>query len=150
MLTAVPPSDCMQAREAVSARLDGELSELETLRLEAHLSTCAACRAFAADAAGLARTLRGATLEAAPAELFVPRRRRVAMPFAAAAATLVIAAATGSSFFLGELLGGRDAGTGNGTRTAAATVAAPTDPIVLAMLRGQDRPQPQTGRVIAL
>jgi predicted anti-sigma-YlaC factor YlaD len=147
MLTQVPPTDCMQAREAVSARLDGELSELETQRLEGHLGGCPSCREFAAEAAGLARMLRGAALEAAPTELFAPRRRRVGMPLAAAAATLLIAAATGSSFFLGQLVGGRGA---TGARVATGTVSSPTDPILVAMLRAQGRPQLQTGRVIAL
>jgi len=148
MLTSLPPTDCIQAREAVSARLDGELPELDTLRLDAHLSSCAACRAFAAESTALTGRLRHAVLEPAPAELFVPHRRRVGVPFAAAAATLVVAAATGSSFFLGELVGGR--GTSGGLRSSTGLVSSPTDPALLAMLHTARLPRPQTGRVIAL
>ena len=57
MLTSLPPTDCMRAREAVSARLDGELSELDALRLDAHLSACATCTAFAVDATAVATRL---------------------------------------------------------------------------------------------
>jgi predicted anti-sigma-YlaC factor YlaD len=154
MLTSVPNSDCMRAREAVSLRLDGELDELETARLSQHLRDCADCRAFAAASGAVTRQLRAATLEPAPAGLFLPsRRRRVPTPFAAAAASLVIAAATGSSFLLGQVLGSRSGG-GAATATAATTVTAASavraDPGLLAMLRSLKANRPTTGRVIAL
>ena len=40
MLSQVPPNDCLRARESISARLDGELSELGVARLAAHLRGC--------------------------------------------------------------------------------------------------------------
>jgi predicted anti-sigma-YlaC factor YlaD len=49
---------CGFYREAYSAHLDGAASELETKALDAHLSGCPCCRAWAAEAArvtGLAR-----------------------------------------------------------------------------------------------
>ena len=71
------------------------------VRLELHLADCAACSAFAAEVAGVAEELRAASLEPAPAGLFVAhRRRRIAAPVAAAAATLVIAVAAGASCVL--------------------------------------------------
>ena len=36
--------NCEQALEAISARLDGALSEEENRELEAHLASCASCR----------------------------------------------------------------------------------------------------------
>jgi predicted anti-sigma-YlaC factor YlaD len=147
MLTSVPDSTCVRAREAVSARLDGELSELDGYRLDQHLQGCAACRAFAAGVTAAALELRTAEPVPAPERLFVPHRRRVAAPFAAAAATLLIAAATGASFLVGHLLGARA-----GHSPAIATTAGPTtglDPGLVAMLRDQGS-RSQTGRVIAL
>jgi predicted anti-sigma-YlaC factor YlaD len=55
--------DCTTAREALSARLDGELSPVMGAALDEHLSGCAACTA--ADGA-LARVTRGARLQVAP------------------------------------------------------------------------------------
>jgi predicted anti-sigma-YlaC factor YlaD len=145
----------VRAREAVSARLDGELNELEGARLDQHLRECEACRAFASGAGVVARQLRTADLEPAPAGLFVPQRpaavrRRIAAPFAAAAAALIVAAATGSSFLVGQLLGAR-AGHGPAAATTASVRTTGVDPGMVAMLgEGRGGGRPQTGRVIAL
>ena len=40
-------TDCVLARESVSADLDGELSELDLRRLQTHLRVCADCSAWA-------------------------------------------------------------------------------------------------------
>ena len=110
MLIPVPPTDCMRAREAVSVRLDGELCELDEVRLDQHLDDCAACSRFAADAARTAQILRDAPLVAAPSAPFVARRRYpVRVPFAAAAAVLLISATSGSLFLVGRFLGGSSA-----------------------------------------
>ena len=63
MLTPVPRSDCTAAREAASARLDGELSELEAARLDLHLRGCAECRVYAEGIQAIAAELRAAPLE---------------------------------------------------------------------------------------
>lgn len=55
---------CMEIRDAVSARLDGEDPGVEERALYAHLADCARCRAFAHDAEALHRAVR---LEPAPA-----------------------------------------------------------------------------------
>jgi predicted anti-sigma-YlaC factor YlaD len=125
----------MLARESASARLDGELPELDALRLDAHLASCGECAAFAASLAGVAGALRAAPLEPVPAALFTPRaRRRRPHLVAVAAASLVVAAAAGSSFLLGQQLGGRS---GSATPLVHGTVtAAPRiDPGLVAMLR---------------
>jgi len=146
MLTPVPDSACTKAREAVSARLDGELNELDAHRLDQHLQGCPACRAFAAGVSAVALELRTAEPVAVPEGIFVPHRRRVAAPLAGVAAALLIAAATGSSFLVGHLLGARAGHTPTRATTAAQTTG--LDPGLVAMLRERDRAQ--TGRVIAL
>ncbi len=107
MLTPVSPIECVQARESASARLDGELPELDDVRLAAHLRGCADCRAFAEEAAALAAELRTALLERPETAVFLPRRRRVhaIRMQSAAAAVALVAAAAGTSFILGRALG---------------------------------------------
>jgi predicted anti-sigma-YlaC factor YlaD len=96
MLIPVPPTECARAREAASARLDGELSELELAHLDGHLATCAACSAWAADSTAATATLRTAALEQPSRPVEFPRRqpafRRVAAARRAAAATAAAAA----------------------------------------------------------
>jgi len=102
MLTPVPPSDCQQARESVSAQLDGELSELGTARLSAHLRECEACTAYALEVSAIANRLRTAPLERPGIGVALPaRRRRAGLQIAAAAAVAVAAA---SSLALGHAL----------------------------------------------
>ncbi|HKT44939.1 MAG TPA: zf-HC2 domain-containing protein, partial [Gaiellaceae bacterium] len=72
----MPPSECQRAREAVSARLDGELSELGSARLSAHLRACAACAAYALEVAAVATRLRMAPLEQPSVPVALPARRR--------------------------------------------------------------------------
>jgi predicted anti-sigma-YlaC factor YlaD len=108
MLTSVPPTDCMLARESASARLDNELSELETARLDAHLRGCAECLAYAEEIGAIAVRLRGAALERPGQAVVLPRRRLSGARMqagVAAAAVAVVAAVAGSSFGLGHVFG---------------------------------------------
>jgi len=105
--------DCAQARESSSAGLDGELPELDRVRLGAHLRGCAACRAYAEGLVRLTTTLREAPLEQPVTPLFAARPRRLPAAAAAAAAAIVVVAA-GSSFALGRALG-----TGHAARPAS-------------------------------
>ena len=87
---------CERAREWVSLRLDGELSELESALLEAHLNRCAPCAAFAADVEGATLELRSAPLERLEQPVVLPLRRparTVRVVQLGAAAALVAAAA---------------------------------------------------------
>jgi len=103
MLTPMPPTDCQRAREAVSAQLDGELSELGSARLAAHLRDCDLCRAYALELAAVATRLRAAPLEQPPSRLSIPaRRRKPVLQLAALAAAGVAAAA--ASLALGHEL----------------------------------------------
>jgi anti-sigma factor RsiW len=95
--------DCEQVRGHISADLDGELSEVEQARVEAHVGSCAVCRAFAGDARRTTSLLRAAPLEDLDFAIVLPSRRLALarrIPVAAAAAAL--AAAVG----LGALVGG--------------------------------------------
>jgi predicted anti-sigma-YlaC factor YlaD len=49
---------CDQCRETVSAGLDGEASADDVAAADAHMATCAACRAWASEAERLGRRLR--------------------------------------------------------------------------------------------
>jgi len=104
MLNPIPSIDCPQARESVSARLDGELSEFEDVRLGAHLDHCAECRAYAGQLAALTAELRAAPLERPTTEVFASRRRTMPAS-AAAAAVALVAASVVASFALGGVIG---------------------------------------------
>jgi len=119
MLRLIPPGDCSLARAAVSARLDGELSELELAGLEDHLQGCVECSAFAQELGAIGLALRAAPLQQPDFTVFSPSRRRplVALRTASAAAALV-AVAAGSAFVVGSAIGVRGGPAG---RTATAT-----------------------------
>lgn len=68
---------CDRVRAQVSLRLDGELSQLESRMLDAHLARCAECRAYEAAIAAVTRELRAAPLEPLPHPIVVRRPRRV-------------------------------------------------------------------------
>lgn len=56
--------NCKQALEAISARLDGALSEEENRELEAHLASCASCRALLKELTELEEGLETLPVEA--------------------------------------------------------------------------------------
>jgi len=58
--------DCTQCREAVSARLDGEESPIDSRAVDAHLATCPACNQFSDDAARVTTLARCAPATPAP------------------------------------------------------------------------------------
>jgi anti-sigma factor RsiW len=86
---------CERVREQLSLALDGELSELEGLRLKTHLDGCPGCRAFEARTRAATNMLRTAELEEPDFPLVLPRRRRVPVRMlqagAAAAAIALVA-----------------------------------------------------------
>jgi len=150
MLTSVPPSDCMLARESASARLDGELSELESARLDAHLRGCPDCRAYSTEIAAIALRMRAADLEQ-PGRVAVPRRRRLAgarMQVAVAAAAAAVAAAVaGSSFTLGHAFGHRGpAVTGSSTGDLVSLRADSTLQHLLALQTTKSEPRAPAAR----
>lgn len=142
MLTPVPPSECQRAREAVSAQLDGELSEMGSARLSAHLRECDACTAYALELAAVSTRLRAAPLERPGVPVQLPARRgRPALQLAAAAAAVVAVAA--SSLALGHAL----SSSGSPARTATRSVTVPTlgQDIVSQHILAMERRLPKTG-----
>jgi predicted anti-sigma-YlaC factor YlaD len=116
---------CDRARLYASARLDGELSELEDRLLEAHLDQCPLCRAFGADLEAFTAALRAARLEPLPHPAAVKWRARRSLayrPMQAGAAALVLAA-----IGLGGVLGAGPAGQERqrSTTTSARSVTVP-------------------------
>lgn len=86
---------CERVRALVSLDLDGELSELESAIVEAHLDDCRACRAHRARVATTTYVMRSAPLEPLPRPIQLPARRRLVRPavLSSAAAAAVAAAA---------------------------------------------------------
>jgi anti-sigma factor RsiW len=151
MLTPVPPTDCARARESASARLDGELAELQTAWLEAHLRSCPECQAYAAEITEITRRLSAEPLAQPTGTAFVPQRlRRTGFVPAAAAAAIVVAVA-GSSFAVGGMLGSHGSRVPPPATTETSALAGSIDQLVLPMLRGQPSKAVQvTSRLIAL
>src|SRR5690349_5104513 len=93
---------CDRAREWASLRLDGELSELESALLDAHLKRCAACASFAGQVEGVALELRTAGAERPGRPISLPSRRTAshlrAVQLGAAAALVAAAAGLGTLF----------------------------------------------------
>lgn len=152
MLTPVPPTECSRAREAASARLDGELSELELVQLDNHLGRCPACEEYAQLIAATTAELRGAALERPAEPVEIPRLRRRVRLVPAAAAAAVVAAIAASSFALGGALGSH-AHRPSLPPNAAASNPAPIRPTAeLPLVDPQDQPSEVyiTSRVIAV
>jgi anti-sigma factor RsiW len=95
---------CDRMRELFSAALDGELSELDQARLDAHLAACAGCRAYADTTAGASMLLRETPLEELTVPIVVPGRRlAVARKLQVAAAAAAVAATVGLSAAVGTI-----------------------------------------------
>ena len=94
---------CERAREWASLRADGELSELESALLPAHLGRCAPSRSFSEGAEEVAAAMRAARLERpAPLALVLPRRRPAALrALQAVAATALIVGAGAAAALVG-------------------------------------------------
>jgi predicted anti-sigma-YlaC factor YlaD len=92
-------SACKLAREHISLHLDGELSEFEQIALDAHLTGCAACRAYGASIADVTTRLRSAPLQQPEFPVVLPHRARIRVPLrtAQAAAAAVVVAVVGFS-----------------------------------------------------
>jgi predicted anti-sigma-YlaC factor YlaD len=69
-------TECDSAREAISLALDDMLSELEQVRLRAHLEHCASCRSLQSRLGEVTAVLRGSEPEQPEVPIVLPRRRR--------------------------------------------------------------------------
>lgn len=93
------PGDCDRARLAASLALDGELSELELVRLRAHVAGCEPCCAWARITDRLVELLRQAPAAEPSRPVFSGRERRPTVrrwQLAASAAAVLAALAAGS------------------------------------------------------
>lgn len=146
----VPSIQCERARRAASLAADGEISELESASLQAHLSTCPACAAYAMSLAELTRSLRTAPLVEPEWPVFVPQSRqplRRSRVLQVGAAAVAVVAALG----LGRLAGALTS-PGSESRAAPAAVASTQAPYkeqtILALLgRTAERPHGRTQAV---
>jgi predicted anti-sigma-YlaC factor YlaD len=112
----------------MSAQLDGELSELGSARLSAHLRDCAPCAAYALEMGTIAARLRAAALEQPARTIELPQRlRRFQVTARAAAAAVAVAA--GASLALGHALG-------SGASRPSSARAAASAPIPASVVRG--------------
>ena len=100
-------------RAWISAELDGELSEFESILVDGHVSRCGACGDFRTDGAEIATRLRAAPPELPSRPIAVPRGRRrllqpVRVPAVAAAAVLAVTlGGVFASLHSAEIVGGR-------------------------------------------
>ena len=85
--------ECAAACEAISLRVDSELSPFQEVLLEAHLARCADCRARSEGVVGLTEAIRSAPLVEPSTRFQLPARsgRRARMLRAAPAAAAVAA-----------------------------------------------------------
>jgi predicted anti-sigma-YlaC factor YlaD len=97
---------CDRMRELFSASLDGELSELDHARLEAHLASCAGCLAYANASESATRLVRQTPLEDIGVPIVIPRRRLAfARKLQVTAAAAAVAVTVGLSAAIGTLSG---------------------------------------------
>jgi anti-sigma factor RsiW len=99
-------SVCERAREATSLALDGELSQLDRARMDAHLERCADCRAFNAESSAVAELLRQAPTEQMSVPIALPRARRLSaariLQAGAAAAAVALVAGLSAIHSVGQ------------------------------------------------
>jgi len=86
---------CERAAQAISLRLDEELSELEIAQLRVHLDACPACRLLEQDMVGMTLEVRLMPLAVPSRQFTVPRMRAARMrSFRPLVATAARSAAT--------------------------------------------------------
>jgi predicted anti-sigma-YlaC factor YlaD len=84
---------CDRVRAQVSLALDGELSQLESRMIAAHLARCTDCAMFEADVVRVTRDLRAAPLEPLEHPIVITRPRRVSLARAQVAVAAALAVA---------------------------------------------------------
>jgi predicted anti-sigma-YlaC factor YlaD len=101
---AVLAAECERARTWASLALDGELSQVESARLSAHVGRCARCAEFARDVDAVTQELR-AMPSVRPRAQCTPVRRRNsgARVLQLSAAVVVVASAAALGSMAGSL-----------------------------------------------
>jgi hypothetical protein len=104
----IPSDECVRACGWISLRLDEQLSDFESVLLDAHLARCSDCRAFAGGVTAMTAALREAPLEEPSVGFQVPRRNAGRLLGLRAVSAAAVAAAVGLSGLVGlELSTGR-------------------------------------------
>jgi hypothetical protein len=104
----IPSDECVRACEWVSLRLDEQLSDFESVLLDAHLARCSDCRAFAGGVTAMTTALREAPLEEPSVGFQVPRRNAGRLLGLRAVSAAAVVAVVGLSGLVGlELSTGR-------------------------------------------
>jgi predicted anti-sigma-YlaC factor YlaD len=135
--------NCDRIRELYSASLDGELSELDAARLEAHLTRCPACSAYASAAASASRLVRQAPLEQPSFPIVVPGRRiAVARQLQVAAAAAAVAVTVGLSVAVGTI-GGPSSARPSHAATSSAKLRFPDQELRMLERASQARSHPR-------
>jgi predicted anti-sigma-YlaC factor YlaD len=136
---------CDDIRELCSASVDGELSEFDAMRVQAHLAGCAACSAFADTARQTSRLVSDTPLEDLHVPIVMPSRRlALARKLQVASAAAAVAVAVG----VGAAVGTIGAPTGSTserpakTQPAAAKLRFPDEE--LRLLERTSRPRSHT------
>ena len=94
---------CDRARQWISLQLDGELSEFERALLDAHLESCAECRAFEGDVSTITGQLRAAPPESLTQPVVLPSRRHgLLRPLRVGAAAAAVVAVAGVATLIGS------------------------------------------------
>jgi predicted anti-sigma-YlaC factor YlaD len=92
----VRPAVCDRSRAWISLRLDGEISQIESALLRAHLTVCTDCRHFGDDVAWQTEQLRAASVQRRDIPVSIPRRRNSFVRRPLEVGTAVAAAAAAS------------------------------------------------------
>ena len=91
----IASDECAAVSEAISLRLDSQLSPVQEVLLEAHLARCADCRVRSQSVVGLTEAIRSAPLVEPPTRFQLPARSgtraRVLRMVPAAAAVAAVA-----------------------------------------------------------
>jgi predicted anti-sigma-YlaC factor YlaD len=133
---------CDRMRELFSASLDGELGELDRIRLQGHLATCDGCRAHASTTEAASRLVRETPLEQLTVPIVIPGRRyAVARKLQVAAAAAAVAATVGLSVAVGTI--GGPSGAHVRHATPSATLRFPDQELRMLQRASQARTHPQ-------
>ena len=97
-------SRCERARQWVSLRVDGELTELEEALLEKHLEGCASCSAFSMRLAATTEAVRAVPQERPDIEYPRFERPAIRLPVGRRVAIVAVAAAAVLGAFVGSSL----------------------------------------------
>jgi predicted anti-sigma-YlaC factor YlaD len=107
-MRSIPSDECTRACEWVSLRLDDQLSDFESVLLEAHLARCSDCGAFARSVTEMTTALRTAPLEQASVDVRVLHRSAGRFLGLRAVSAAAVAAVVGLSGLVSlELSNGR-------------------------------------------